>query len=86
MKKIYYSKYLIDSDYLIEWLIENNISQKEMSVKYGNSIQRFHYLIHKKRYPLTVKAYNRVCETLFSFGIKNVKPFFSEYKKPERKL
>jgi len=80
MKATYYSNFIVNTEYIIKWLIKKDISQRKISLNYGKSIQRFHYLIHAKRHPLTLRAYERLCSTLKKYDVKDVKPFFTKYK------
>jgi hypothetical protein len=72
-----HSKYKLNQRYLIDWLITNNLHQKDLAKEMAVSEQRLSYLINSK-FPLTLRCHAKFVAALGILRAKDLSLFFKE--------
>jgi len=73
-----HSNYVLNQQYITNWLIANDKTQKELAKHLGVCEQRLSYILNNKNTPLTLRLYPKVLKALEALGVEDTSLCFEE--------
>jgi hypothetical protein len=73
-----HSNYVLNQQYVTDWLIANDKTQKELASLLGVCEQRMSYIINAQDSPLTLRLYPKVVKALEALGVEDTSLCFEE--------